>query len=338
MPASATPAQEQARMRAIDAFHLSLGWQGGFAYNEAAFASGRVYEGRGVRRSGGHTVGLNHEYAVVFPGHGDRTAATPDQIKAVRARLGLHIGNGDMRSNPDVSGHRDHIPPGTKSCPGDLVYPQLVEIRGVTGPGSITPPPPVKPPSTSPILRRGDKGDAVRDWQQNRLVPLGEMEAKDVDGDFGPMTEAATKRVQRRGGVDDDGVVGSETRVAARRLLEQTTETPKDWFTMASKQDLKDAVSELLGHVVVDAREARANSLVAVMEARLTKATAARNELRIEQNKQLLDRLVTGQTVTRDQIAKLDETLSEQLAEIDRACDVDVSDLRFKLEQVKAED
>ena len=57
--ANAAIAQEEQRMRAIDAFHLSLRWPGGFGYSAAIFPSGRVYEGRGYGRSGAHTQGRN---------------------------------------------------------------------------------------------------------------------------------------------------------------------------------------------------------------------------------------------------------------------------------------
>jgi hypothetical protein len=152
MPATATVAQEQARMRAVDAFHLSLGWSGGFGYSEAWFPSGRVYEGRGVRRPGAHTVGLNDEFAVMLPGHGDRTAMTELQIAAGRARIRTHIVNGDLAAGYVVSGHRDHIPPGQKSCPGNRVYPQLGRLRGVTATTAVQPAsvPPATEPSPTP--------------------------------------------------------------------------------------------------------------------------------------------------------------------------------------------
>ena len=123
--------QEERRMRAIDAFHLSLGWSGGFGYSVAVFPSGRIHEGRGYRRSGAHTRGKNSSaLAWVVPGHGDRTPMTDAAIRGVRQWIGKGIDDGHISSNPDIRGHRDYS---SKSCPGNKIYPQLPQIRGVRG-------------------------------------------------------------------------------------------------------------------------------------------------------------------------------------------------------------
>jgi len=71
---------------------------------------------------------------------------------------------------------------------------------------SITPeePAPPKIEEPMPVLRRGDKGEAVKELQ--RL--LGGLE---VDGSYGPLTEAAVKEYQRKHGLKVDGVVGPQT-------------------------------------------------------------------------------------------------------------------------------
>lgn len=51
---------------------------------------------------------------------------------------------------------------------------------------------------------------------QRRLQLLGESPGP-VDGLFGPLTEAATKRLQQRSGLAPDGIVGPATRTALRR-------------------------------------------------------------------------------------------------------------------------
>lgn len=197
MSPNATPAQERARMRAVDAFHLSLGWAG-FGYSEAPFPSGRVYEGRGVRRSGAHTQGLNHEFAFMLPGHGDRTPATEAQIDAMRARIFHHCANGDLAWDYRVSGHRDHIPPGTKTCPGNKVYPQLHRLRDVDD-------------QEDDDMKRGDKGGDVRKMQE-RLQALGHYDGA-LDGDFGPATEQAVRAFQQRRGLTVSGRVSLWTAV-----------------------------------------------------------------------------------------------------------------------------
>jgi len=62
---------------------------------------------------------------------------------------------------------------------------------------------PAGPETTRPILRRGDKGDAVKTVQSIvKVVP---------DGDFGPLTENAVKAFQRNHKLVADGIVGPLT-------------------------------------------------------------------------------------------------------------------------------
>lgn len=63
------------------------------------------------------------------------------------------------------------------------------------------------------VLRRGLKGGQVQLWQ-NFLVGSGIADVV-VDGDFGPGTEAATKKFQLKKGLATDGVVGRSTLAAA---------------------------------------------------------------------------------------------------------------------------
>lgn len=60
--------------------------------------------------------------------------------------------------------------------------------------------------STRPMLIRGSVGPAVKDLQ----VRLG----VDIDGIFGPGTEAAVRQFQERNGLDPDGIVGPKTNAA----------------------------------------------------------------------------------------------------------------------------
>jgi Transglycosylase-like domain/Putative peptidoglycan binding domain len=60
--------------------------------------------------------------------------------------------------------------------------------------------------STEVVVKRGDRGSAVRSIQQELGIP--------ADGVFGPMTERAVKRFQRRHGLEPDGIVGPLTRGA----------------------------------------------------------------------------------------------------------------------------
>ena len=62
-----------------------------------------------------------------------------------------------------------------------------------------------------PTLRKGDERIAVRGLQRRLLdagYGTGEIE---IDGEFGPQTEAAVKAFQEAAGIDVDGVVGPQT-------------------------------------------------------------------------------------------------------------------------------
>ncbi len=59
------------------------------------------------------------------------------------------------------------------------------------------------------ILRKGSKGRDVTRWQ-NFLIGRGHLNAV-ADGDFGPLTERATKAFQRANGLSSDGIVGPAT-------------------------------------------------------------------------------------------------------------------------------
>jgi hypothetical protein len=60
--------------------------------------------------------------------------------------------------------------------------------------------------ATEVVVKRGDRGAAVRSIQQQLGIP--------VDGVFGPLTERAVKRFQSRHDLVPDGIVGPLTRAA----------------------------------------------------------------------------------------------------------------------------
>lgn len=72
------------------------------------------------------------------------------------------------------------------------------------------------PPSTL-LLRRGDQGPAVQQWQSQ--IVQAHDETLQTDGIFGPLTEAATIAFQRDHGLSADGVVGPQTRAAMQAAL-----------------------------------------------------------------------------------------------------------------------
>lgn len=60
-----------------------------------------------------------------------------------------------------------------------------------------------------PEIKRGDKGTAV--LRAQRALRRTPDLSVDIDGDFGPDTEAGVKRFQKSVGLDDDGIVGKDT-------------------------------------------------------------------------------------------------------------------------------
>ena len=62
------------------------------------------------------------------------------------------------------------------------------------------------PDSAAVVVKRGDRGTAVRKVQSALGIP--------ADGVFGPQTEQAVRRFQKRKGLTADGVVGPQTRDA----------------------------------------------------------------------------------------------------------------------------
>ena len=88
--------------------------------------------------------------------------------------------------------------------------------------------PAVAAQADAPLLERGVRGAAVRQWQEqidDWLARTGRSRIA-VDGVFGPRTLAATLQLQRAGGTSPDGIVGPRTRAALQRLLRQARPAP----------------------------------------------------------------------------------------------------------------
>lgn len=210
----ATLAEDIAVMRFLEHYHVNERPEKlvGIAYSFVIMQSGRVFEGRGWGRVGGHTKGLNSSaYAACFPINGNRTRLTSVAIAAFHALRQQGVALVHLAPNHIVSGHRDH---GTTDCPGTLVYEQLVKA---------TPVPEIVPDARQaiaahPTLRLGKGGvgarppeqAAVRALQQ-RLVAWRALDPRHATGYFGPITDEAVRRVQQQQGLIVDGIVGPQT-------------------------------------------------------------------------------------------------------------------------------
>lgn len=102
------------------------------------------------------------------------------------------------------------VGPATRAAMAARLGDTQVAGEGLTEPSGVD-----ETPATVRVLGRGDEGPDVRAWQE-ALVAAGESIA--VDGDFGPETDAATRRFQARASLTVDGLVGPLTRAAMRSL------------------------------------------------------------------------------------------------------------------------
>ena len=91
------------------------------------------------------------------------------------------------------------------------------------------------PTERKPTLKRGSKGDSVKELQEilDRLgYDLGKC---GIDGDFGRATEKAVKAFQKNAGVGVDGIVGAATWAALDLTKDQyakPTEPEKETYTV----------------------------------------------------------------------------------------------------------
>lgn len=78
--------------------------------------------------------------------------------------------------------------------------------------------------STTALLKRGDRNDAVRALQNN-LISLGySCGSAGADGDFGSGTEAAVRSFQQKNGLKVDGIAGPATLTAIQTALKKATQ------------------------------------------------------------------------------------------------------------------
>jgi hypothetical protein len=109
------------------------------------------------------------------------------------------------------AGHKEYgLPAGRKSDPSFDMVAFRASVAAImsgtaptTGPTSDEPATQPEAPAARPTLRRGASGESVRQLQAKLGV--------DVDGNFGPATEAAVRNFQTANGLTPDGVVGAKT-------------------------------------------------------------------------------------------------------------------------------
>jgi hypothetical protein len=133
-------------------------------------------------------------------------AGEPDYTDYATTVHAVRDADGDS-DDVDTGGDTDSPPPSSG---------EIIDENGNSGHLDRHP-----PESWRPVLRRGMSGPDVAAWQ-TQLVTDGaggtlvddRMLSIAIDGDFGPLTEAATKQWQRQRELQADGVVGPITRAA----------------------------------------------------------------------------------------------------------------------------
>lgn len=105
-------AAEREHMQQLQRFHMEQRGYADIGYNYLIFPSGNVYEGRGKRVLGAHTLGHNADCGICFVGNYEVDKPTPEAIssfKQLRRRLGLR---------GRIVAHSRTFP---TSCPGDNI-------------------------------------------------------------------------------------------------------------------------------------------------------------------------------------------------------------------------
>lgn len=203
-----------------------------------------IYNCRTVR--GGTTTSLHGEGRAldfgINPHRAGYGTALAEQIRLSSAELGVQcviwnrrIWSGSYsrsgwRTYNGTNAHVDHLHVELSwHAARTLTAGRVQQILGGSAPAVL---------SGRPVLRRGDTGPAVGQ-AQDRLGLL-------VDADFGPVTEAAVRKLQQAHKLVVDGVVGPATWAALDK-------TGRDWFDMATEADLRKIVRD---EVAVLARRA----------------------------------------------------------------------------------
>ncbi|THG89659.1 hypothetical protein AJ85_15885 [Alkalihalobacillus alcalophilus ATCC 27647 = CGMCC 1.3604] len=181
--------------------------------NEIGWHAGDGGTGQGNRESIGIEICVNSD--------GDFTEATENAVSLIRFLMeehGISINN--------VVPHQRWT---GKNCPATLLKiwdSFIAQVRQSPDVDIIEKPEVGGVQTPSNLLRRGSKGEAVRQLQQD-LLKVGESLPRfGVDGDFGAETENAVRSFQRKQNITVDGIVGPQTNQALAKALEASPTPP----------------------------------------------------------------------------------------------------------------
>lgn len=221
-------------VRAIQNYHMNTrGWSD-IAYSWLVAADGTIYEGRGWGVQGGHTLGWNSKsHAVCYIGNTDNnfTDAAKKSINWLIEEHNRRYGNGF------VKGHRDV---GVTGCPGAQAYAWVQAGRpDPTSPAPAPTPPPAPAPAPVPAPPLGNLDQVI--YKNSHKVHIREVQKllafwglypkNQIDGIYGPKTEAGVKQLQvniKSAGIAlvADGVWGPKTYAAFKKWLAQQAAPP----------------------------------------------------------------------------------------------------------------
>lgn len=184
-------------IRSIQSFHMnSRGWSD-IGYNLLVDQEGNIYIGRGVGFVGAHAKGHNSAtLGIAWIGFTE----TPSPA----AFTGI---SNAIKMCWDYIGKQTIVYPHSQlnrtTCPGNILR-NWVTTGMPKGQGTAVP----IIPGTPATVKRGNRGETVKVLQR-KLNERGEKLV--VDGIFGPRTDAAVRRFQKRSGIVVDGIVGPIT-------------------------------------------------------------------------------------------------------------------------------
>lgn len=160
------------------------------------------------------------------------------------SHVGLYVGDGWVI---EAAGSKQGV---IRSKVTDSKWDAWGELKGVDYSGSSGNSPAPDPAPQRPTIRRGSRGDAVRDLQE-RLISLGyDVGASGIDGIFGQATEAAVRAYQAASGLAVDGIVGPRTWAAL-----EANPTEKTYTVIISGVSKNTAMELLRLHPTADIKE-----------------------------------------------------------------------------------
>lgn len=204
------------RWREWQAFHMGAKKWSDIAYNWGVCDHGYVFVGRGwgIRSAANGTNPANDRYLAVCWMGGEGETPSAHALSAIESLIQDCRRRG---AGMDVQPHRHFF---NTACPGPMlsdhtgIWRNLPMPRKPSAPASAPAKAPAFPLAVGwaygpPPARVGvaTHGSGLKVWQARAGIP--------ADGDYGPVTAAAARRIQREHALGQDGLIGPKTWAAA---------------------------------------------------------------------------------------------------------------------------